>query len=165
MRGLVHTLAMAYLLSPEQIADQGLRERGETTRRRVCEAVSVAGFSLQDFWISRQQVQQLVDVHIQGVAEELKPAISRRCSECRPSYLRLLSTGEIVHQEHSVLDREVATSAASGRRVFPADVPLGCSDCPGGAAGGFFGSASCVHGDLLFAGREGLLGLSSVAVG
>ena len=38
-------------------------------------------------------------------------------------------------------------------------------DCAGGFAGGFYGGAGGVDGDLLFAGREELLGVSPLAVG
>ncbi len=76
--GPIPTLAMAYLLSPEQIANQGWCDRFETAQRRVREAVSTAVLSLQELGISREQIQKLVDIHIQETAEELKPAVSGR---------------------------------------------------------------------------------------
>lgn len=73
--GSVHTLAMAYLLSPEKIVDQGLRERVETAQKRVCEAISTAALALEELGTSRGQIQELVDIHIRKTAKELKPEI------------------------------------------------------------------------------------------
>jgi hypothetical protein len=72
--GSAHTLAMAHLLSPEQIVDQGLRERVETAQRHVSEAVSRAALSLEELGISREQIQALVDSHIRQIAEEMNCA-------------------------------------------------------------------------------------------
>ena len=67
--GPAHTLALASLLSAQQIADQGLRDRVETAQRHVREGVSTALFSLREFGISQKQVQELVDTQIRVMAE------------------------------------------------------------------------------------------------
>jgi len=71
--GPVHTLAVARLLSPEQIADQGLRERVEAAQRRVCAGVSTAALALKEFGISQGQLQELVDMRIREISEKMKP--------------------------------------------------------------------------------------------
>jgi len=75
--GPLQTLAMASLLSPEEIADQGLRERVETAQKQVSRAVSVAAGSLQQFEISQGQVQDLVDLSVQRSAESLRRMTGR----------------------------------------------------------------------------------------
>ena len=66
--GPLHTLAMASLLSPVEIADQGWRERVEIAQSQASLAISSASKSLEQFGISRQQVQELVDASIQWTA-------------------------------------------------------------------------------------------------
>jgi len=68
---------MASLLSPEEIADQGLRERVETAQKRVSQAVSFAAGSLQQFEVSHRQIQELVDLNIQRNAESLRRMTGR----------------------------------------------------------------------------------------
>jgi hypothetical protein len=75
--GPLQTLAMASLLSPEEIADQGFRERVETAQKQVSWAVSNAAQSLEQFGISRQQVQELIDASIQRNAEPLRSISGR----------------------------------------------------------------------------------------
>jgi len=75
--GLLQTLAMASLLSPEEIADQGLRERVETAQKRVSQAVSFAAGTLQQFEVSSRQIQELVDLSIQRNAESLRRMTGR----------------------------------------------------------------------------------------
>jgi hypothetical protein len=76
--GPAHTLALAYLLSAVQIADQGLRDRVETAQRYVREAVSNATLSPREFCVSPKQVQELIDSQIRAMAEGLKPVIGSR---------------------------------------------------------------------------------------
>ena len=71
------TLAMASLLSPEQIVDQGLRERVETAQRYTSEAISNALVALREFRISRNQIQQLLDIQVREMAAQLKLAMVR----------------------------------------------------------------------------------------
>lgn len=72
--GSVHTLAVARLLSPERIVDQGLRERVEAAQRRVRVGVSTAAEALEEFGISRGQLQELVDIRIRDISEKMKTA-------------------------------------------------------------------------------------------
>lgn len=69
--GVLDTLAMASLLSPEQIADQGLRERVGTAQRYTSEAVSGAVDALRGLGIRRARIQQRVDDRIKGTAGKL----------------------------------------------------------------------------------------------
>ena len=73
--GVLDTLAMAHLLSPEMIADQGLRERVEAAQRRTSEAVSNAEAALREFGISRGRIQELVDIQVNDAAEKLRAII------------------------------------------------------------------------------------------
>jgi hypothetical protein len=73
--GVVDTLAMASLLSPEQIVDQGLRERVEGAQRYASQAVSMAEQVLREFDIRREQIQQLLDARIKKTAAKLKGMI------------------------------------------------------------------------------------------
>ena len=70
--GALQTLAMASLLSPEEIADQGWRERVEIAQREASTAIESASQRLVQFGISRQQIQELVDASIQRTAEPFK---------------------------------------------------------------------------------------------
>lgn len=69
--GARDTLAMASLLSPEQIVTQGLRERVERAQRTTSEAIASAAQALREFGISRRQLQKLVDANIERIAEKL----------------------------------------------------------------------------------------------
>jgi hypothetical protein len=69
--GVLDTLALASLLSPEQIFDQGLRERVETAQRFTSGVVSRAEEALREFSISREGIQNLVDVRIKETAAKL----------------------------------------------------------------------------------------------
>ena len=65
------TLAIASLLSPEQIVAQGLRERVENAQRTTSEAIATAAQVLREFGISRRQLQKMVDANIERAAEKL----------------------------------------------------------------------------------------------
>jgi hypothetical protein len=69
--GARDTLAIASLLSPEQIVAQGLRERVENAQRTTSEAIASAAKTLQEFGISRRQLQKTVDANIKRTAEKL----------------------------------------------------------------------------------------------
>jgi len=76
--GVVDTLALASLLSPEQILDQGLRERVETAQRYASGAISDAEEALRELGIRRTRIQKLVDAHIEEKAEKLTSVIQGR---------------------------------------------------------------------------------------
>jgi hypothetical protein len=76
--GVLDTLAMASLLSPEQIVDQGLRERVETAQRVTAQAVSNAEGTLRELGIRRVHIQELVDARIKDTAEKLTGVIDVR---------------------------------------------------------------------------------------
>jgi hypothetical protein len=69
--GVLDTLALASLLSPEQIADQGLRERVEAAQRRTSAAVSSAEGALRELGIQREHIQELVDANVKAAAQRL----------------------------------------------------------------------------------------------
>jgi hypothetical protein len=69
--GPLDTLALASLLSPEQIADQGMRERVEDAQKHATQAISRAVNSLREFGIERKRIQELVDGRIANAAEGL----------------------------------------------------------------------------------------------
>jgi len=73
----LQTLAMASLLSPEEIADQGLRERVETAQKEVSWAVSLAARNLEQFGVARREVQELIDASIHRNAELLRGMVGR----------------------------------------------------------------------------------------
>ena len=73
--GALDTLAIAQLLSPEEIANQGLRERVEVTQRQASDAVSTAFEALRDFGVTRGRIQELVDDRIKGTSEKLGSVI------------------------------------------------------------------------------------------
>jgi hypothetical protein len=69
--GARDTLAIAFLLSPEQIVTQGLRERVENAQRTTSEAIASAAQVLREFGVSRRQLQKMVDANIERAAEKL----------------------------------------------------------------------------------------------
>lgn len=69
--GPLDTLALASLLSPEQIADQGMRERVETAQKHTTQAISRAVSALRELGVERKCIQELVDGRIANAAEEL----------------------------------------------------------------------------------------------
>jgi hypothetical protein len=69
--GALDTLAIAQLLSPEEIVNQGLRERVEAAQRQVSDAVSTASEVLRDFGVPTGRIQQLVDDRIKETSEKL----------------------------------------------------------------------------------------------
>jgi hypothetical protein len=75
---VLDTLALASLLSPEQIADQGLRERVEAAQRRASVAVSSAESALRDLGIPRESIQKIVDARITDTAQMLGGVINDR---------------------------------------------------------------------------------------
>lgn len=72
---VLDTLGMASLLSPEEIVDQGLRERVEAAQRYTSVAVSSAEAALRELGIRRERIQELVDAGIKDTAQELGTVI------------------------------------------------------------------------------------------
>jgi len=66
------TLALAHLISPEEILNQGLRERVETAQRQGSEAVSKAFDALEDLQIPRERIQKLVDDRIKETSDKVR---------------------------------------------------------------------------------------------
>jgi hypothetical protein len=75
---VLDTLAMASLLSPQQIVDQGFRERVEAAQKYTSLAVSSAEATLRELGIRREHIQQLVDAHIKDTAQKLAGVIQDR---------------------------------------------------------------------------------------
>lgn len=69
--GVLDTLALATLMSAEQIVDQGLRERVESAQRSASVAVSSAEGALRELGIGRECIQELVDTRIKDTAQKL----------------------------------------------------------------------------------------------
>lgn len=74
--GVLDTLALASLMSPEQIVDQGLCERVETAKRSASAAVSSAEEALRVLGIARERIQELVDARIKAAAQTLVGSLS-----------------------------------------------------------------------------------------
>ena len=73
--GALDTLAMASLLSPEQIVDQGMRARVEAAQWYTSQAVSSAAEALREFGIRRKCIQELVDGRIKETAGKLTSVV------------------------------------------------------------------------------------------
>ncbi|MFZ0801791.1 MAG: hypothetical protein WBQ09_10925 [Terriglobales bacterium] len=68
---VLDTLAVARLLSPEEIVEQGLRERVEFAQEQATDAIAKATFALAEFGVSPEQLRALVDSRIEAVAGKL----------------------------------------------------------------------------------------------
>jgi hypothetical protein len=73
--GVLDTLAIAQLLSPEEIVNQGLCERVEVAQRQASDAVSTAFETLSHFGVPRGRIQELVDDRIKETSEKLGSVI------------------------------------------------------------------------------------------
>ncbi len=73
--GVLDTLAIARLLSPEEVVNQGLRERVEAAQRQTSDAVSTASEVLRDFGVQRERIQELIDDRIKETSEKLGSVI------------------------------------------------------------------------------------------
>jgi hypothetical protein len=70
----VDTLALAELLSPEQIVRQGLHRRVELAREVASDAITKAEVAFKPLAITRQQIRTLVDDHIKEASQNLSRA-------------------------------------------------------------------------------------------
>jgi hypothetical protein len=71
----VDTLALAELLSPDQLIQQGLHRRVDKAREVASEAISKAVLALKPLDISREHVQQFVDEQVRQVSQKLARAL------------------------------------------------------------------------------------------
>jgi hypothetical protein len=58
---VLDTLALCKVLTPQQIAEQGLRERIEEAQRECSNAIDAAAATLREFGVSAKQLTGLVD--------------------------------------------------------------------------------------------------------
>ncbi len=72
---ILDTLAVASLLTPEEIIEQGLRQRVEVAQQRSSDAIENAAAALRELGVPVVKLQELVDSHVAEVAEKLKTAI------------------------------------------------------------------------------------------
>lgn len=73
--GVLDTLAIAHLLSPDEVVNQGFRERVEAAQRRTSDAVTTAFKVLLDFGIRHERIQELVDERVKETSEKLRAVI------------------------------------------------------------------------------------------
>ena len=73
--GVLDTLAIAQLLTPEEIANQGFRERVEVAQRRASKAVSRALDALEHFAVPREEIQQLIDARVKMTSAKLRSVV------------------------------------------------------------------------------------------
>ena len=69
---VLDTLALARVLTPEEIVDQGLRERVEEARRSFSEAVARSVSALEGFGVEEKQIAALVDERVAVAASKLR---------------------------------------------------------------------------------------------
>jgi len=74
---ILDTLAVASLLTPEEIVEQGLRQRVQTAQRRASDAIDNAVAALRELEIAPERIRDVVDLHVAEVAEKLKTAIRK----------------------------------------------------------------------------------------
>ena len=72
---VVDTLALAQILSPDKIVQEGMRSRVEEAVGVRSRVVADAHSSLQMLGIPERQVQDLVDAHVKDAAEKLRRSL------------------------------------------------------------------------------------------
>jgi hypothetical protein len=73
----VDTLALAELLSPDQLVNEGLHRRVQEAREVASDAISKATLALKPLGISREQVHELVDKHVRQVSSGLAKTLAK----------------------------------------------------------------------------------------
>jgi hypothetical protein len=73
----VDTLALAELLTADQIVQQGLHRRVQEAREVASEAISKATQALKPLDISLEQIQELVSERVRQVSESLANALAK----------------------------------------------------------------------------------------
>ena len=69
------TLAVAYTMTPEQIANTGLRDRVENARKRASAAIDVALDSLKEFNVTSTDLKQVIDRRVVEASEVLRKVL------------------------------------------------------------------------------------------
>jgi len=64
--------ALCKLLTPQQIVEQGMRERIEQAQRAYSTAISAAAAALREFEVSEKQIMQIVDQSVADAAGKIK---------------------------------------------------------------------------------------------
>lgn len=72
---VLDTLAFAEILSPDQIVEEGMRERVEEAIDTRTSAVAAALAALQTLGITERQLQSLVDAHVKDAVERLRQSL------------------------------------------------------------------------------------------
>jgi hypothetical protein len=72
---VLDTLALAAILGPDGVVQEGMRARVEDAIKTRSEAVSDALASLEPLGITERQLQGLIDAHIKDAAERLRPSL------------------------------------------------------------------------------------------
>jgi hypothetical protein len=66
------TLAVASMMSPEEIANAGLRDRVESAQKAVSAAVASAVAALKDFNVGGQDITEIVDRRVVEAAQLIR---------------------------------------------------------------------------------------------
>jgi hypothetical protein len=72
---VIDTLAVASMMTPEQVADAGLRERVESAQKRASAAVEVAFSALKEFNIASADLAEIIDQKVAEAAEVIRKAL------------------------------------------------------------------------------------------
>lgn len=72
---VIDTLALAHILGPDRIASEGMRPRVEAAMATCRCAIDDATQAFQPLSISKQQVQQLVESHINDASQRLRKTL------------------------------------------------------------------------------------------
>jgi hypothetical protein len=72
---IIDTLAIAEILGPERIAEEGMRSRVEDAMDTRRSAISVALGALEPFGITKAQLEDLVDTQIGGAVKRLRKSL------------------------------------------------------------------------------------------
>ena len=69
---VLDTLAVASMMSPEEIANAGLRDRGESAQKAVSTAVASAVAALKELNVGAQDITQIVDRRVVEAAQLIR---------------------------------------------------------------------------------------------
>ena len=70
------TLALASMMTPEQIANAGLRERVENAQKRAAAAVRTSLTTLKEFGVTAHDLTDIIDRHVKETAEVVRRAMT-----------------------------------------------------------------------------------------
>jgi hypothetical protein len=71
----IDTLAVASMMTPEQIADAGLRDRVENAQKRASAAVVLALGALKEFNVTSTDLAEIIDQRVAEAAEVIRGAV------------------------------------------------------------------------------------------